>query len=166
MPGRWEAYEELQRYPLRAARRERLLAEAIECVVCWLDDDARPMGVVHWFVWERGRFFVTAGTRRARVAALRARPDSCVVVSGAGTSLDPGMSLTAVTRAVVHDDAATLRWFAAALSAKAHRGKPAAAAQFEQMLVETARVVIELEPLRFVSHDGTRMGAAVQERSP
>ncbi len=163
MPGRWEAYEELQRYPLSVARRELLLAEAVECAVTWVDDDGWPMGVVHWFVWDRARFFVTAGTQRTRVAALRARPQSCVIVSGSGTSLGPSLSLTAATRAVVHDDEDTLRWFAAALSAKAHRGKPAVAARFEQMLVETDRVVLELEPLRFVSHDGARMGAAVQQ---
>jgi len=164
MSGRWEAYEEMQRYRLSAARRERLLAEAVECAVTWVDDDGCPMGVVHWFVWDRGRFFVTAGIRRTRVAALRARPQSCVIVSGAGTSLGPGMSLSAATRAVVHDDEATLRWFAAVLSAKAHRGQPAVAARFEQMLVETQRVVMEFEPLRFVSHDGAKMIATVQQR--
>ena len=163
MPGRWEAYEELQRYPLTAERRDLLLAEAVECAVTWIDADGWPMGVVHWFVWERGRFFVTAGTRRTRVAALRERAQSSVIVSGSGTSLGPGLSVTAVTRALVHDDEETLRWFAAALSGKAHRGNPAMAARFERMLVETDRVVIELEPLPFVSHDGARMGAAVQK---
>ena len=163
MPGRWDAYEELQRYALSGPQREQLLSEALECSVTWVGDDGWPMGVIHWFVWERGRFFVTSGSRRTRVAALRARPQSCVIVSGAGTELGPSLSVSAPTRAVVHDEEETLRWFATALSAKAHRGQPALAARFEKMLTETERVVIELEPLRFVSYDGTKLGTAVEK---
>ncbi|MDA8266837.1 MAG: hypothetical protein M0Z63_04705 [Actinomycetota bacterium] len=166
MPGRWEAYEELQRYPLDASRRERLLTEALECSVTWVDDSGWPLGVVHWFVWDRGRFFVTVGTRRTRVAALRARPQSCVIVSGAGTALGPNLSVSAVTRATVHADEDLLRWFAGALSVKAYGDHPELAERFEQMLLETERVVIELEPFRFVSHDGAKMGAAAQEGAP
>lgn len=163
MPGRWEVYEELHRYPVDAAQRQRLLVEALECSVVWTGDDGWPMGVVHWFVWHEGRFFVTSGSRRSRVAALRARPQSCVIVTGAGTGLGPSLSLSARTRAVVHEDEATRRWFAAALSAKAYRDQPPVAAHFAQMLVETERVVIELEPLRFVSYDGSKMARALQE---
>ncbi len=163
MASGWEAYEQLERYPVASSQRERLLEEALECSVVWTDDEGAPMGVIHWFVWHEGRFFVTSGSHRPRVAALRERPRSCVIVSGAGTRVGANVSVTARTRATVHDDAATLRWFAAALSAKAHAGQPAMQEQFEQMLTETNRVVIELEPLGFVSYDGAKMAAALTD---
>lgn len=163
MASDWEPYEQLERYPVGSSQRAQLLEHALECSVVWTGEDGAPMGVIHWFVWHDGRFFVTSGTHRPRVAALRARPQSCVIVSGAGTSVGANVSVSARTLATVHDDEATLRWFAAALSAKAHAGQPAMREQFEQMLTETSRVVIELDPHGFVSYDGAKMAAALTE---
>ena len=161
MPSEWEVYEQLERYPVGSSQRAQLLADALECSVVWIGDDGSPLGVIHWFVWHEERFFVTSGSKRPRVAALRARPQSCVIVTGAGTRVGPNLSVSARTRAIVHDDARTLRWFAAALAAKAHAGQPAMRAQFEQMLIETDRVVIELAPLSFISYDGGKMARAL-----
>ncbi len=163
MSSDWESYEQLQRYPVGTAQREELFAKALECSVVWIGDDGSPMGVVHWFVWHDGRFFVTSGPARPRVAALRARPQACVIVTSAGTEIGPNVSVSARTLAIVHDDDATRRWFATALAAKAHSGNPALRDQFEKMLIETDRVVIELEPRSFVSYDGRKMASALTE---
>ena len=163
MPGPWKVYEELHRYPVDEPERVRLFAEALECSVVWVGDDGWPMGVVHWFVWDGGKFFVTSGAERPRVEALRARPESCVIVSSAGTGLGPAISVSARTRAAVRDDSATRDWFAGALAAKAYPDQAALRTQFERMLRETRRVVIELEPVRLVSYDGSKMAGAMHE---
>ena len=160
MPG-WEAWEALDRYPVEADRREQLYELQVECAVVWSTADGWPVGVMHWFVWRDGRFWVTAGTARKRISALRDRPRSSVIVSGAGTGLGRSVTVTAKTLAKVHEDAATKDWFFPALARKAHGDTPTAAV-FERMLRSTSRVVIELEPVDYITYDASRMHAAIQ----
>lgn len=158
----WQAYENPGNHPVEDAAREELLRAQLECVVVWTKPDGWPIGVVHWFLWRDGRFWVTAGTGRPRVAALEAEPRSTVVVSSAGALPGPPRSLTARTRAVVHHDGVVLdSWFAHELAAKAHRGSTSRADRFEQMLRETPRVVVELTPAAWTSYDAGRLEAGL-----
>ncbi|MCZ7526619.1 MAG: pyridoxamine 5'-phosphate oxidase family protein [Acidimicrobiia bacterium] len=163
MAGRFDAYEHLEQFPLDDEVRERLCREQLECVVAWTNRDGWPVAVTHWFVWHDGRFWVTSTPQRKRVPALRSRPESCVVVSSAGTELGPARTATAKTRATVHDDDATKAWFFPALAERAWGHDPAEKARFEEMLFGTDRVVIELEPLMWITYDAMKMWQAVQE---
>jgi hypothetical protein len=122
---------------------------------------------MHRFVWSDDRFWVTCTAERKRVAALRARPRSAVVVSSEGTWLGGDVTTTARTVATVHTDHATKSWFYPALAARQrHHEDPAAAAaasaEFVRRLDTPSRVVIELEPVAWVTYDGNRLEAALR----
>jgi len=158
----WRPYENPGEHPLADAARDELLAAQLECVVIWSRPDGWPIGVVHWFVWRDGRFWVTAGAGRPRVEALRAEPRSTVVVSNAGALPGAPRSVAARTVATVHDDGAVMEaWFARELAAKGHGAGTSRAARFERMLRETPRVVVELEPVAWTSYDAARMEAGL-----
>ncbi len=157
----WRAWEALDRYPVEEEKRELLYARQLECAVVWSTADGWPVGVMHWFVWRDGRFWVTAGEARKRISALRSRPQSSVIVSGTGTDLGPSVTVTAKTLATVRDDPETKDWFFPALARKAHGTTPLAAT-FERMLRSTARVIIELRPVEYITYDASRMHAAIQ----
>lgn len=158
----WTAYENPGEHPLDDAARDELLAAQLECVVIWSRPDGWPIGVVHWFLWRNGRFWVTAGSGRPRVEALRAQPHSTVVVSNAGALPGPPRSLTARTEATVHDDGEVMNaWFAHDLAAKGHGEGTSRAGRFERMLRETPRVVVELCPVAWTSYDAARMQAGL-----
>jgi hypothetical protein len=159
-PG-WEAWEALDRYPVEEDRRQALYERQVECAVVWTTAEGWPIGVMHWFVWHDGAFWVTAGVARKRIAALRRRPESSVIVTSAGTDVGRSVTVTARTVATIHDDAETADWFFPALARKAH-GKTPTAGVFERMLRSTARVVIELRPVAYVTYDAARMHAAIQ----
>lgn len=159
----WRAYRRPEDHGLDDAGREELLAAALECVVTWTAGDGWPVSAVHWFVWRDRRFWVTAAADRGRIAALRARPRSSVVVSGTGALPGPPRSVTARTLATVHDDGRVLAgWFAAELAAKAHGPGTGAAGRFERMLRETPRVVVELRPEAWTSYDAGRLHAQLR----
>lgn len=162
MPDEFEPFVHLERFPLADEVREQLYRDQLECVVAWTNRDGWPVAVTHWFVWSDGRFWVTSTPQRPRVAALRARPASCVVVSSAGTRLGPARTVTAKTRATVHDDDDVKRWFFPALAAKAWGKAPDEEARFREMLFHTERVVIELEPVQYITYDSRRMRDAAQ----
>ena len=164
MAGQWEVWEDLTRYPMDEAKRERMLEEQLECCVGWTTRDGWPLGVMHWFVWARGRFWVTSTPARKRVPALRARPKSFVTVSGVGTSIGRGgQTVTAKTTAAVHDDRKTKDWFFPALTAKAYGRNETMESMFREMLFNTERVVIELEPVKWISYDAMKMYEAIRE---
>ena len=76
-------------------KRELLYAAQTECCVLWTTRDGWPVGVMHRYVWHDGRFWITCTSARKRVAALRARPQSAVVVSSEGTWLGGDITTTA-----------------------------------------------------------------------
>lgn len=158
--GRFEAYEDLRAYPLDVGLREQLFTEQLECVVVWTTADGWPMGVTHWFVWREGRFWVTSSPKRKKVAALKVRPKSCVIVSSLGTSLGPARTVSAKTVATIHDDDRTKEWFFRELAAKTFGADEVRRAYFERMLAGTRRVVIGFEPIRYVTFDARKMWAA------
>jgi hypothetical protein len=160
--GEFDAFEDLARYPVDEEKRERLFGEQLECVVGWTNSQGSPIGVTHWFVWRDGRFWITCGAHRKRVPALRARPQSFVVVTSVGTSLGRAQSVTAKTLATIRSDDETKQWFFEALAQRAYPSDDAYCALFLRMLHETNRVVIELEPVQWISYDAVKMHRAVE----
>lgn len=163
MGSDYRPYEQLGSYPLDESVREQLYREQLECTVAWTNREAWPIAVMHWFVWHDDRFWVTAMRHRKRVAALRQRPQSCVVVSSAGTRLGPARTVTAKTLATVHEAGDVGGWFFPALAAKAWGHDPTEEATFRDMLANTDRVVIELAPVQYITYDARKMHQAVQE---
>jgi hypothetical protein len=109
---------------------------------------------------------VTCTAERKRVAALRTRPKSAVIVTSEGTWLGGDVTTTAKTMASVHDDRATKNWFFPALAARQRRDETAVATaereEFLRRLDTSSRVVIELAPAAWITYDGNRLEAALR----
>jgi len=157
---RLEDFEDVSRYPIDDAARDRLLARHRECAVVWSTRDGWPVGVMHLYVWHAGRFWVTCTARRKRVVALRARPRSSVVVP-----FPDERTVTARTLAVVHATPTPhADWFYPALARLTLAEQPEAVRRegvegFVARLASDDRVVIELVPQRWISFDGRKVKA-------
>ena len=158
-------HEQVSIYPFSDEKREELLRKARECVFNWTTKDGWAVGVVHAFVWSEGRAWITCGSHRHRVAALRRDPRCSVVVSGMAAPDGPNGAITIKGRAIIHDDDATKRWFYPAL-ARGPYGRaggvmtPEAEEQakaFERRLDSPLRVVIEIVPVKWIMLDSDKM---------
>lgn len=173
-------HEQVSIYPFAPEKREELLRKASECVFNWTTKDGWAVGVVHAFVWHEGRAWITCGSHRHRISALRRDPRCSVVVSGIAAPDGPNGAITIKGRAVIHDDEATKRWFYPAL-ARGPYGRnggpitPEAEAQaraFEERLDSPLRVIVEIVPVKFIELDSDKMAKdtagqlAAEERGP
>ena len=158
-------HEQVSIYPFALEKREELLSKARECVFNWTTKDGWAVGVVHAFVWHDGRAWITCGSHRHRISALRRDPRCSVVVSGIAAPDGPNGAITIKGRAIIHDDEATKRWFYPAL-ARGPYGRnggpmtPEAEAQakaFEERLDSPLRVIVEVVPVKFIELDSDKM---------
>lgn len=154
-------YRNVRGLEVDPTKRALLYAAQTECCVMWTTRDGWPVGVMHRYVWRDDRFWVTCAEHRVRVAALRARPQSSVVVSSEGTWLGGDVTTTAKTVATVRDDRATKDWFFRAL-AERQRTTEAEIAEFLRRMDTPGRVVIELEPVAWITYDGNRLEASLR----
>ncbi len=155
-------YDDVSVYPLDADKIERLLQVQTECSVLWTTSEHWPMGVMHRFVFQDGKFWVTCASQRKRVPALKKRNKSAVIISSEGTPFGRDQTLTAKCVATVHENNAQVKsWFYHALAMKLRDGNEAEAAKFEQFLDTPARVIIELEPVKWITYDGKKVAAHV-----
>lgn len=162
MAGRKIDYRDVSDVGVDDHKRERLYEAQTECCLMWTTREGWPVGVTNRFVWSDGRFWVTCTSERKRVAALRARPQSSVVVSSEGTWLGGDITTTAKTLATVHADDETKAWFYPALARRQRRDDPVAHAEFLRRLDTPTRVVIELTPVAWITYDGNRLEAALR----
>ena len=77
-------YEDLTGMQLDDDQLAQLVGGGGECVFNWTNRDGYPVGVVVAYLYRDGRFFTTCADRRKRVPALRARPQSAVVINRDG----------------------------------------------------------------------------------
>lgn len=142
-------------------KRADLYEAQTECSVLWSTLDGWPVGVLHRYVWHHERFWVTCMPNRKRVAALRARPQSSVIVSSEGTWLGGDVTTTVKTLATVHDDPAVRAWFYPALARRVRNSEPEQA-EFLRRLDTEGRVVIELAPVAWITYDGVRLESSLR----
>ncbi len=155
-------YDDVSTYPLEHSKIERLCQLQSECSVLWSTSDGWPVGVMHRFVYQDGKFWVTCARQRKRVPALRKRDKSAVIVSSEGTPLGGDQTMTVKCRAIVHDDNQALKdWFYPALAMKLNEGDRGRAAAFRNFLDTPTRVIIELVPAKWITYDGVKLAAHV-----
>jgi hypothetical protein len=149
-------YEQVSIYPLDDAKREELLRTNAECTFMWSTRDGWPVGVIMSYLWKDGRFWLTAGAHRHRIEAIRRDPRVSVVVTSTGTKLGAGKSITAKGRVTVREDAETKKWFYPEFAL--HLQRDAARAEgFAKFLDSPLRVILEVEPVKWITYDGTKM---------
>ncbi len=156
MPKAVEDYEKVSIYHLNEEGREALLTEHAECSFAWSTRDGWPVSVIMSYLWQDGRFWLTAGAHRHRIEAVRRDPRVCITITSTGTSLGPGKSITAKGRCVVREDRETKDWFYPAFAAHLHED-PKMAKWFEGFLDSPLRVVLEVNVEKWITYDGAKM---------
>lgn len=153
-------YEDLTDWGLDAADEEAMLAAQTECSFIWANREGWPVGVIMSFIWRRGRFWLTASSGRARIAAVRRDPRVCIVITSTGAHGVPRrQTVTYKGICRLYDDADTKAWFYPELAAALHPD-PERARHFAQFLDSPNRVILEVEPTQRIGFDGTKQNAA------
>jgi hypothetical protein len=154
--------DDVSAFKLSEQGRERLFELTSECIVCWTNSSGWPVGMPHSFVWSDGKFWVHTTTKRARVKALTARPESCVVVTSKGTEMR-GAMVTAKTLATVHHgDRDLVRWLLPLFFDRVGMGPDAESrAQLMELFDTPARVVIEFSPVETFTYSAVEMDDAI-----
>jgi hypothetical protein len=155
-------YEDLTKMGLDDEQLEALVGSGGECVFSWTTSDGFPVGVVVAYIRHQGRFWTTCAARRKRVPALRARPQSAIVVNQMGkTASFKGTSVVHAPGDPGWDELKS--WFYAALSGTAGDATNVAARNFEKFLDSPHRVIIETDAKLVVSFDAAKFAALTQE---
>ena len=160
MSEKLEDFEDVSLYEIDGERRESLLEGGGEAAVVWSTSEGWPVGVMHIYFWREGSFWVTCTEERKRVPALRERPQSSVIVA-----FEDEQTVTAKTLATVHGPGSEHEgWFFTALAERVLVGQPEAVRRegvpgFVRRLVSESRVIIQLEPVKWISFDGRRVKA-------
>ncbi len=142
-------------YGMSEAQIDRLMTEASECVLMWGTRDGWPVGVTHAFVWKDGKVWLTFAAHRHRAAAIRRDNRVSVAVSGVAAQSVPGAA-TMKGIATFHEDDDTKAWFYPALAAKVRPDDPAAKKAFEDLLDSPLRVILEIEPVKWITYDAEK----------
>jgi hypothetical protein len=154
--------EDVSAFKLSDEDRERLFALKNECTVCWTNRDGWPVGMPHSFVWSDGKFWVNTTTKRKRVRALTDRPQSCIVVSSAGTEMSGAMVTAKTVATVHHGDRDLVRWLLPLFFDRVGMASDEEARRQLMELFDTpARVVIEFDPLEFFTYSSHELSQAV-----
>lgn len=154
-----ENYEDVTAYDLDADVEEQLLSAHNECTFIWANAEGWPVGVIMSYVWRRGRFWLTASSQRARIAAVRRDGRVSIVVTSTGSPLPRNKAITWKGRCTIHDDETTKAWFYPELAAALMPGAEAQA-RFVRFLDSPRRVVLEVEPTQRIGYDGAKMARA------
>ena len=150
-------YEMVSIYNLSDERREELLRKHAECSFAWSTRDGWPVSVIMSYLWHDGRFWLTAGGHRHRIAAVRRDPRVCITITSTGTPLGPGKSISAKGRCIVHEDQETKDWFYPALAAAVFPEPGPVQQAFARTLDSPRRVILEVVPEKYISFDGVKM---------
>ncbi len=155
-------YEDLTTMRLDESDLQSLLAGGGECVFNWTTKDGYPVGVVVAYVYRDGKFFTTCAERRKRVPALRARPQSGVVVNAGGkTATFKGDSIVHAPGDDGWDELKT--WFYRALSRLDVAPDDAYRQSFATFLDSPHRVIIETDARLVVAFDTAKFHAFTLE---
>ena len=154
-----EDHEKVSIYPLDDQQLEDMLTKVGECTFMWGTKDGWPVGVIMSFLWKDGRFWITAGAHRHRIAAIKRDPRVSVCVSGAAAPPNSGSPFGAATakgRCIIHEDRETKDWFYPEFAAKIRPDDPAS---FVKTLDSPLRVVLEVIPEKWILFDAAKFGA-------
>jgi hypothetical protein len=156
-------YTDVSDVAITDEKRERLFEAQTECALVWTNSAGWPVGVMHRYVWKDGCFWVSCAAQRKRVPALKKRPQSSVIVSSEGTWLGGDITTTAKTLATVYiDDPEMIAWAYPALAARLRRDDPDGQREFVRRMTHPNRAVIKLEPVEWITYDGTQLEAQLR----
>ena len=159
-------WEDLASYGLEDADEAALLEAQRECTFIWVNKDGHPLGVIVNYIFRNGSLWLTATSKRPRIAAIRANPKVSVAISSKGSGITARRSLTYKGECVIHEDDATKKWFFTEFGHAMRPGAPDRAREFAAFLDSPFRVVLEVKPTRATRFDGAKMWAAAPSAGP
>lgn len=155
-------YEDLTTMSLDDDALEALLAAGGECVFNWTTRDGYPVGVVVAFLYRDGKFWTTCAERRKRVPALRARPQSAIVINdGRKTATFKGESIVHANGDPGFDE--IKNWFYPTLSGSLENPEDEYRQAFAKFLDSEHRVIIETDARLVVAFDVAKFQAFTNE---
>ena len=141
---------------------QALVGSGGECVFSWTTQDGYPVGVVVVYIHRDERFFTTCALRRKRVAALRTRPQSAVVINRGGrTATYKGDSVVHASGDAGFDELKS--WFYEALSGVDVEPDDANRRAFKTFLDSKSRAIIETDARLVTSFDSAKFRAFTAE---
>lgn len=151
-------YEDLTEMRLDDAALQSLLSGRGECIFNWTTKDGYPVGVVVAFIYDNGKFFTTCAERRKRVPALRARPQSGIVINHGGkTASFKGDSVVHAPGDPGFDELKS--WFYPRLSRLDTKPDDPYVRAFAKFLDSPHRVIIETDARLVVAFDTEKFHA-------
>jgi general stress protein 26 len=158
-----ENYEDVTQYDLDPDVEEQLLLAHNECTFVWANKQGWPVGVIMSYIWRNGRFWLTASSQRARIAAVRRDPRVCIVVTSTGSPMPRNKAITWKGTCTVHDSREIKDWFYPEFSKALYGDDEVKRAAFVEFLDSPRRVILEVEPTQRIGYDGAKMGKATAE---
>ncbi len=155
-------YEDLTGMQLDEDELRALVGAGGECIFNWTTREGYPVGVVVAYLYRDGRFYTTCAERRKRVPALRARPQSGIVINRGGrTASFKGDSVVHEPGSAGFDE--LKQWFYGALSGVAAKPEDTYRRAFAKFLDSPSRVIIETDARLVVGFDTERLRAFTNE---
>jgi hypothetical protein len=155
-------YEDLTSMQLDDEALRQLVEPGGECVFNWTNRDGYPVGVVVAYVWRDGKFWTTCAERRKRVPALRARPQSGIVINRGGkTASYRGDSIVHANGDPDFDE--IKGWFYPVLSGFQAAPDDPYRKSFNKFLDSPHRVIIETTADLVVAFDTAKFAAFTAE---
>lgn len=153
-------YEDVKGFTLDEGRLQELLTSQNECSFVWSTKDGWPVGVIMSFVWRDGRIWLTSSRQRKRISAVQRDDRVSVIVSGLGTAMGAGKTVTFKGHCRLVDDADVKAWFYPALAAAIFPGAERRQENFIRFLDSPGRVILEVTPVGVISHDIDKLSEA------
>ncbi len=155
-------YEDLTGMQLDEHELAELVSTGGECIFNWTTKDGYPVGVVVAYLYRDGTFFTTCADRRKRVPALRARPQSAIVINRGGrTATYKGDSIVHADGDDGFEELKT--WFYAQLSGVASAPDDPYRQAFAKFLDSPNRVIIETDATLVVGFDAGKFRSFTNE---
>ena len=155
-------YEDLATMRLDDEALQELLDAGGECVFNWTTRDGFPVGVVVAFIYKDGKFWTTCAERRKRVPALRARPQSAIVINNGGRT--PSFKGESIVHAPGDPGFEDLKgWFYPTLSGSAAAPEDTYRQAFAKFLDSEHRVIIETDARLVVAFDVAKFRSFTNE---
>lgn len=155
-------YEDLTGMQLTEEELAQLVSGGGECIFNWTTRDGYPVGVVVAYVYRDGKFWTTCAERRKRVPALRARPQSAIVINTGGrTATFKGDSIVHAPGDEGFDELKT--WFYAALARTDQPDADEYRHSFAKFLDSPHRVIVETDARLVVAFDTARFAKFTAE---
>ncbi len=146
-------HESVSIYQFNDEEIDQMLTKSGECVLNWCTKDNWPIGVIHSFVWAKGKIWITFAVHRHRTAAIKRNPQVSVVVSSSSHN-DPEGPFGQVCckgTAEFHDDRETLTWFYHLLAKKVSPTDKKGEDDFYDLLDSPLRTLISVTPVKWIT---------------